>query len=223
MEKKEDTISRVRTLLKGSSSDTFLTDSFLYSMALKYAKLFIKRLDDSNKLARYNGLFEPLSLELIEVSKVEASCADIKTCCTVRRTKDRLPKLLNGSFGPILRTVSSVDGSKNVTKTYSAQWARMAKSTTFKYNKTLYWWWTDGYAYFPNIEWEEALFDGMWEDNIENYKCCSDHCCVNRLEEETHIPDFLFVEIEGPLRQELIGMAQLPSDKFTDNQNILRS
>lgn len=222
-ETKNETISRIRTLVKGSNVDAFLTDRFLYSMALKYAKLFIKRLDDSNKLARYNGLYQPLSMELIEVSKAEASCAHIDTRCTFMRTKYQMPELLNGSFGPILRTVSSVDGSRIINKTYAAQWAKMTKTTTFKYNKALYYWWTDGYVYFPNLNWDEVLFDGMWESDINEYKCCAEDCCVNRLTEQTNIPDFLFVDIEGPLKNELMGMMQVPSDKLTDNKNLLRS
>lgn len=221
-EKKQDTISRIRGLVKGRNVDSFLTDRFLYSLALKYAKLFIKRLDDSSKLGRYNGLYQPLAVELIDVSAAEASCASISTCCTFKRTEHKLPEILNGSFGPIIRNVSSVDGSKNLIRTYAPQYATMRKTTTFKYNKNHYYWLSDGYAYFPDLDWEEVLFLSMWENSIEEYKCCAENCCVNRLEEETNIPDFLFAEIEQPVRMELLNMIQVPPDQMTDNKSILR-
>lgn len=223
METKKETISRIRGLVKGLKQDSFLTDRFLYSLALKYAKLFIKRLDDQNKLAKYNGLYQPLAVELIEVSKAEASCNDIQTCCTFMRTKNRLPELLTGSYGPIIRTVSSIDGSQDFMKTYAPQYVKMTKTTTFKYNKSKYYWLDDGYAYFPNITWEEVLFLGMWEDSIEEYKCCEDDCCVTRQDEQTNIPEFLFVDIENPVRAELLNMLQIPPDSNSDNQNLLRN
>lgn len=222
MTTKGETISRIRGLVKGRTSDAFLTDRFLYSLALKYAKLFIKRQDDASKLGRYNGIYQPLAVELIEVSAAEASCVSISTCCTFKRTCEKLPELLNGSFGPIIRTVSSVDASKNLIRTYAAQYARFRKSTTFKYNKNLYYWLNDGYAYFPDITWEEVLFDAMWLDSIEEYKCCAEDCCANRLEEPTNIPDFLFAEIEQPIRAELLNLIQIPPDSKSDNQNLLR-
>lgn len=223
METKQETISRIRGLIKGNKQDSFLTDRFLYSLALKYAKVFIKRLDDQNKLARYNGLYQPFASELIEVNKTEASCSQITTCCTFMRTKDKLPELLNGSYGPVIRTVTAVDGSKPFIKTYAAQYVKMTNLTTFKYNKDLYYWLNNGYAYFPNIEWSEILFDAMWENSIEEYKCCAEDCCIDRLSESTNIPDFLFADIEGPVRNELLNMIQLPKDNLIDNQAIQRT
>lgn len=221
-ELKQDTISRVRRSIKGLTNDAFLTDRQIYSTVLKYAKLYIKRLDDQNKLARYQGIYQLFASDLISVSKAEASCSEIETCCTFMRTKERLPDILNGSYGPIVRTVSSVDGSKIINKTYAPQYVRMTKTVTFKYNKALYYWLSDGYAYFPNLEWEEVLFDAMWENSVEEYKCCVEDCCVNRLTERSNIPDFLFADIEAQVRNELLSLLQIPKDSINDNQNLLR-
>lgn len=219
---KGEVVSRLRGLVKGENQDSFLTDKFLYSLVLKYAKLFIKRLDDQNKIGRYEGLYEPFAAELIEVSASEASCASLATCCTFRRTKDKLPKLLTGTWGPIIRTVSSVDGSIEVRKTQSSVFTDIANTTTFKYNKNKYYWLSNGYAYFPNLEWEEVLIDGMFEDSIKPYECCVDDCCIVRQSEPSHIPDFLFADIEQPVRAELLNMIQIPKDSFSDNQSLIR-
>lgn len=222
MTTKRETISRIRGSIKGEKQDAFLTDRFIYSLILKYAKTYVKRLDDNNKLMRYSQLFETLGIDLIEVSKVEAGCVSIPTCCTVRRSENKLPKVFEASWGPIFRYVSSIDGSKEILKTYQKQYVKMAKTTTFKYNNNLYYWMSNGYAYFPNLEWDIVLFDGMWEDSIEMYKCCADKC-INRLDEPTHVPDDMLSEIEANVRQELLGMIQLPKDNLVDNQNQLRN
>ncbi len=55
-----ETISRVRNVVKGVKEDAFLTDRFLYSMILKYAKMLIRRQDNENKIMRFQSLFERL-------------------------------------------------------------------------------------------------------------------------------------------------------------------
>lgn len=222
MTSKGDTISRARRLIKADKMDSFLTNRFLYSMVLKFAKLYIKRLDDSNRLARYNSLFEVLpGVELMEVSKIEA-CVDIETCCIFRRTVNRLPAMLEGTYGSKIRSISSIDGTFQVYETTAKIYNQMVKSSTFKYNKNKYFWLNDGYAYFPEMEWELIDIDALWEDDIEQYKCCADNCCVNRIDERTNVPDYLFAEIENGLRQELMGMLQIPSDTVVDNKNVTK-
>lgn len=219
---KRETISRVRGLVKGEKQDAFLTDRFIYSTILKCAKLFVKRLDDNNKLMRYSQLFEPLGIDLKDVSTVEAGCIDIPTCCSIKRSEKKLPKVFEASWGPIFRYVSSIDGSQEIHRTYQKQYVKMARTTTFKYNKARYYWLSDGYAYFPNLDWDMILIDGMWEDSIEIYKCDATSC-VSRLDENTHIPEDLFAEIEKIVIQELLGMVQLPKDNLIDNQSQLRN
>ena len=103
------TVSRVRNTLKAVKEDAFLTDRFIYSVVSKFAKLFIKRQDNINKLLRFKSFFKPLPcVELIEVDKIEACCAGIKSGCTIMRTKDKLPSPFEGPFGPMFRTVSSI-------------------------------------------------------------------------------------------------------------------
>ena len=219
MNTKGNTISRVRRLAKGTKIDAFLTNRFLYSMILKFAKLYIKRLDDSNKLSRWNSLFEVLpGVELIDVSKIEA-CVDIDTCCTFKRTKNPLPPMLEGTYGSKIRTISTIDGTYQIYETQAKTYSKMTKSTSFKYNKNKYFWLNNGYAYFPNMDWELVDVDALWEDSIEQYKCCADDCCVDRINERSNIPDSLFVETEDGIRQELLSMMQIPSDTKADNQS----
>jgi len=224
MTTKSDTISRVRRLVKGDKLDAFLTDRFLYSQVMKYARLYIKQKDDGNKMTRYSSMFQKFpAVPLIEVSPIEAGCVDINVCCTMKRSKDRLPKILEGAFGPIIRSVTSVDGSTEVKRTDPKTWSYMTRSSTFKYNKTKYYWYMNGYTYLPDIPWDSADVDAMWEDDISEFFCDAEDCCVDRLTEPTNVPDDLFAQIEGVLKNDLLGMIQIPKDNNVDNQSILRS
>lgn len=218
-----ETVSRVRNLVKGVKEDAFLTDRLLYSLILKYAKLFIRRQDTENKIMRFQSLFEPLPcVELVEVDKVEACCADIKTNCTIMRTKDKLPVVLEGAYGPLFRTISSIDGSQQCFKTYPTTYTSMTKSSTFRYNKNKYYWYLNGYLYFPNITWEAVRIEGLWDESIAMYTCDGDQCAP-RQDDQTHFPEYLFAEIEQSVLKDLGFLLQAPTEAGDDNQNPLRS
>lgn len=217
-----DSISRVRNVLKAVKEDPFLTDRFVASMIMKYAKLLIKRQDDQDKIMRFQSLFKVLPcLELIEVDKIEACCSGIKTKCTIKRTKDKLPSLLEGAYGPLFRTISSLDTSVLVYKTYPATYTSMANSTNFKYNKNKYYWYLDQYLYFPNIDWDAVRVEGLFDGDITEFTC-ADNICTPIQQQTVSIPEYLFAEIEQMVIKEMLTSGQVPSDGPDDKQNILR-
>lgn len=218
-----DTVSRVRNVIKGVKEDAFLTDRFLYSLILKYAKLYIRRQDTENKIMRFQSLFEPLPcVELVEVDKIEACCSGIKSGCKIMRTKDKLPLVLEGAYGPLFRTISSIDGEIEVFKTYPTTYVDMTKTSNFKYNKTKYYWYLNGYLYFPNIEWESVRIEGLWDESIAMYTCDGD-VCQPRQDDQTHIPEYLFAEIEQNVLKDLGMMIQTPVEGQDDKMSQLRS
>ena len=218
-----ETVSRVRNIIKGVKEDAFLTDRFLYSLILKYAKLYIRRQDTENKIMRFQSLFEPLPcVELIEVDKIEACCTGVKTHCKIQRTKDKLPTLLEGTYGPLFRSVSSIDGSVEMIKTYPATYTAMTHSVNFKYNKTKYFWYLNGYLYFPNIEWEAVRIEGLWDESVSMYTCDSD-VCSPRQDDQTHFPEYLFAEIEQAVLKDLVVLLQAPNEDKDDKMSPLRT
>jgi hypothetical protein len=218
-----DSISRVRNLLKAVKEDPFITDRFLYSLILKYAKLLIKRQDNENRIMRFQSLFETIPcIELTEVDKVEACCTGIRTNCTIRRTKDKLPDVLEGSYGPLFRSITSLDRSIEVYRTYPSIYTSIANSTNAKYNKTKYYWYLDGYLYFPNIEWEGVLVEGLWTANVDYLKCDGDDCQLKQ-DHLVHIPEYLFAEIEQLVMKDLGLFVQMPNESLDDKQSPLRS
>lgn len=224
METKGNTISRVRGLVKGGKTDAFLTDRFLYSLVLSVAKAYIKRLDDSNKLGRYSSIYQVLpGVKLEEVSTIEAGCVNIGICCKIMRSEEPLPPVLQGSWGPVVRSITSIDGSTDIKRTDPKTYVNITKSSTFRYNKNFYYWIRNNYIYFPNVEWPVVDIEAMWEDDIEEFKCDADNCCVNRRDEKTNIPDYLFNDIEEPVRQKLLNVVQIPRDNIADNQSLLKS
>ena len=218
-----ETISRVRNLLKGVIEDAFITDRFIYTVILKYSKALIRRQDNESKLMQFDSLFQVLPyVELIEVDTIEADCAGIKTGCTIMRTKNKLPKVFNGSIGPIFRAITPIDGSDTFQQTRAAIYVAFNKSTNFKYNKTKYFWYKNGYLYFPNITWDAVSIEGMWEEPIGDYCGVDSDACEQIQDTEFNIPDYLYAEIEQMTINEIMNLGKVPLDASDDSQNILR-
>jgi len=219
----EESISRIRNLVKAVKEDAFLTDRFIYSLIIKYANYVVRKLDNENKIMRIQSLFEKLPcVELVEVSTIDACCAGIQTNCTIMRTKEHLPEPLEGSEGPLIRSVTSLDGSVILTNTSPTTYTLMTNQPTFKYNKTQYYWYLEGHLYFPNIEWEGVRVDGIFTESTHKYHCDEDQC-ENRQKDRLAVPDFIFAEVESAVLKELGFMIQTPTETQDDKQNPLRS
>jgi hypothetical protein len=213
-------ISRVRNTLKAVKEDPFLTDRTIYYSLMKYAQTLIKREDNQFRLMKMSQIFKVLPyVELIDVDKIEAGCVGVYSECYFKRSKDKLPTILNGMFGPIIRTTSSIDGSIEMFRTDPGTWISITKSTTFKYNKRPYFWYLNGYIYCPNIDWDairiEAIFDGQLDT------CDTDPCLI-RQDDAFVLPEYLFSEAEQYVVKELTMTMQIPTDGPDDSQNALR-
>jgi hypothetical protein len=215
-----EAISRVRNTLKAVKEDPFLTDRMIYYSLLKYAQTLIKREDNQFRLMKMSQIFKVLPyVELIDVDKVEAGCVGVYSGCYFKRSKDKLPNILNGMFGPIIRTVSSIDSSIEMFRTDPGTWTSITRSTTYKYNNRKYFWYLNGYLYCPNIDWDairiEAIFDGQLDT------CDTDPCAI-RQDDPFVLPEYLFSEAEQYVIKELTMAMSIPTDGPDDSQNSLR-
>ena len=215
-----ETISRVRNTLKAVKEDAFLTDRIIYSSLLKYAQTLIKREDNQFRLMKISSLFRVLPyIELIDVDKVEAGCVGVYSGCYFKRSKEKIPGILNGMAGPIIRTTSSIDGTIEMFRTDPGTWVSMTKTTTWKYNRNFYFWYLDGYIYCPNVDWEAIRMEAIFEGTLET---CNTKECETRQNEPFSLPEYLFSEVEQFVIKELTMTISIPTDGPDDSQNTLR-
>jgi hypothetical protein len=217
-----DVISRLRIQFKGVRQDSFMTDRMIYAFVLKHAKWLMKREDAKNKLMAFSGVIQTMDyVELVEIDKVEACCTGIKSDCKIKRTKDKLPVFLQGYFGPLIRTISSIDASEELQPILPSIYIGIANSKNYRFNKTKYYWFLNDYLYFPNLEWEAVRIEGIFEDDISAYTCEEDKCIVKQ-EQSFNVPDYLLGELEGQVMKDMMGLFQIPADPTADKQNIAR-
>lgn len=214
-------IGRIRTRLKAVKQDAFLTDRFLYGVISKHAKFLMKREDDKNKLMRFNSVFQPLDyVELEEVDRVAAGCKGITSGITFKRSIKPLPAFTEGYWGPLIRDVTSIDGSEECQPTNPGTFLNIARSKNFKYNKNKYYWFLNDHLYFPNMEWDAVRLEGVFQDDISAFNG-GDRC---RLFQDLYfnVPDYLLKEMEAETMKDLREMFGIPDDEDNDKANLVR-
>lgn len=213
-----EVISRIRNEIKAESQDAFVTDRYVYSLINKFAQLYMRRQDVSNKLMRFNSVWKVLPfIELIEVDKIEAECVGVYSGCTFMRTKDKLPKMIEGYWGPLIRSVTSIDGSTSLQPTYPSTFVSMSKTSTFRYNTTKYFWYLNGYIYVPNVTWNAIKLEGVFDSDISEWLC--DEKCIPRYEQQMNIPEAMFAEIEQQVLSTMMNTFRLPSEDSDNKLN----
>jgi hypothetical protein len=217
-----DITSRIRSQVKAVKQDSMLTDRLIYSIILKHSKWLMKREDSKNRLMSFSGVMQTMDfVELIEIDKVEACCTGLKSDCKIKRTKDKMPIFLQGYYGPLIRTISSIDGSEELQPTLPSVYLGLSKSKNFRFNKAKYYWYLDDYLYFPNLEWDAIRIEGIFEEDISMYTCAPDNC-IQKIDLLFNVPDYLFGELEAAVLKDIIAMYQIPSDASPDKQNVAR-
>jgi len=224
MTKVGEAISRVRNVLKAVKEDPFMTDRFIYSIILKHAKALIKREANMANIFKYTSLFKEIPcLELIEVDKIDACCSGIRTGCTFKRSKYKLPGFYQLDMGPVIKSVTSLDYSQDLVRTQPELYTTLTKASSFKYNKQKYYWIINDYLYLPNADWDAVRITAMFDEDVSSELCGKEeNNCVIEQERDLNIPEHLFTEIEQLTLTEILTAGQIPSDGADDSQNIMR-
>ena len=214
-------ISRVRNAIKAVDTDSFVTDRVIYSNLIKFAKFYIKQQTGQSTQSRFNSLFVKLPcVELVDVDKIEA-CCNVQSDIIIKRTKDKLPGVIEGMQGPLLRSVASMDGYTEAFRTTPQLYSAMMKTSKARYNTTRYYWFINGYLYLPNVDWDALAVEGIFEDRL--VPSCGDPCSSIQ-DQFLNIPPELFAQIEQQVVNEFLRSAQLNTDTaIGDKQSILRS
>jgi hypothetical protein len=214
-------ISRVRNAVKAVDTDSFITDRVIYSNIMKFAKFYIKQQTAQSNQSRFNSLFVKLPcVELIDVDKIEA-CCNVQSEIIIKRTKDKLPGVLEGGQGPLLRSVASMDGYTEAFRTTPQLYSALMKTSAARYNSTRYYWFLNGYLYLPNVQWDALAVEGIFEDKL--MPSCADPCGSIQ-DQFLNIPPDLFAQIEQQVVNEFLRSTQINTDvAIGDKQSILRS
>lgn len=203
-----------------------MTNKYVFSVLRSNRDLLLKQVDSKFQLMKLGYLFQVLKcVDLVPVSTID-ECCGIKTNCTIYRTKNKLPHVITASWGPIFRMVSSLDGFTDFYYITVPEWNRRQEDPINKYDKQLYYIWSDGYLFFPNIEWKKIKIEALFEEDIEKYNDCEgdyDHC-KSFLDNTFRIPKELFKACLDMTNMSIMNEYQrIPDDQQPDKNETRKN
>lgn len=191
---------------KEVNSDSRITDRFIYNEAISVKNLLLKQEEGKNRIFKMYSLFKTLlKVELIEVSSVEA--CGIDSDCTLKRTKDKLPVMIETAGGFLIKNVSSVDGGESLILTTELSLSRkISLNDKHAQNEGLFFF-KNGYMYFYNIEWDYVMIEAVFEDpdEIDNLNLCNPEAtpCKPAYERQFSLPNYLDKSLKDLLNESL--------------------
>lgn len=220
-------ISNVRTDLKKANADSKMTNKMIFTLISKHANWLIERSSNSYKLGRKDLIYQIYKCaEVIDVPTIDPCCG-ITTKCRIKRTKDRLPAMYEDSWGVLLKSVYSIDGSTTLENATKESYVIKKNNPWGPTKKHSYYFFEDGYLYgdLPKKINIQALF----KDDISSYNMVYNNCdcpaplskdCKVFLDTVWTVPELLQAMVIDAVIKELTPMIQLPNQERIDkNEN----
>lgn len=204
--------------MKSVQADNRTTNKFIYSIIDKHARWLINRESSKIRLMKMDYLFQ--TLKCVKVVEVPATddCCGLRTKCKVWRTEQKVPALYEDSDGVILKSVYSVDGSMEFTPIKIQEYMRKLENPHSRYDKSRYFYYNNGYLYFPNVDIKMIQVKGYFVDDVIN-QCdpnCKEKECKSKLDNEFRIPPRLIGELMNFAFQDLVNSKKVPNDVQID-------
>jgi len=215
---KAEVISRLRNGLNEVTGDSRYSNRYLWNVFLTASKDLIKQDADKGRIYSQANIWESICIKMEPVPSVLCNCISLPTDCTVYRSKEKLPKIIESTDGFIYRFISTPDLSKSFTLTSPFSYSVKKE---IKYNKEKYAFIHDGYIFTPDHTYPQLIISGIFEGNTSSFKCdntsTSTGSCYSALNQSISLNDYLIRTAITMSLQELIGTKQIPKDELTNN------
>lgn len=212
---KRSAIGILRDMLKERNADSTYSNQFLYNVLMEHARWLIKRDINSGRIYKNTGFFRPLRCQdIIEVSTID-ECCPVKTNCRIFRTKHKMPEMWQDDTGPIIKTVTSVDGRTDFFVTTITTWENKQGDPYQQESQQKYTFYSDGYFWFPIHNPHKANILAFFIDDVSSLSGCTDKKpCVRFLDSEFLVPSWLHGEMFSKALEQIAGITKrLPEDE----------
>lgn len=213
-------ISKVRKSIQEKDTDSTYTNKFLYSKIVENAKWLISREIKSGGIWTNSSLFQTRRcMPVIKVPKSDP-CCPINTGCVMYRTRYKLDSIWNGIDGPIILSVTSLDGSTRFDVLSPEAFENKKKNPYSKYSKELYAIIdSDGFLWWEEQAPKKVHIRAFFKEDINNkYSCKNEPLKCNPFMDRLFIiPGKIEAEIIDKVVEQVLGRTKAaPADESID-------
>lgn len=206
--------------VKQHNADSKLSKRKVYSTFYRIAKVLIDRDIRDRKLYKNTDIYKTICINMIQVDANTCPCIELETGCLITRSEEKLPKLLNTIFGPLIYSVTTIIGNKKIDITTPSS---AISKTKIKGVSGIYGFIENEYLYLTK-DIEAVKMRAVFEGDITKYECdykpeLKESDCNNWLDRVTFIPDRLLSDVVSMSISELLkSFMQVPYDNLNDKQ-----
>lgn len=220
---KGELISQVRNQLRIANSDSRLTNRLIWSIIQKHSEWLIKRESRKLRVLNQDTIFQTIKCADVDYAPAIDDCCGVRSKCKVFRTRDKIPEVYEDDWGVIIKSVYTIDGSLEFTHITIHEYMRKLENPHSRYDKTPYFFYNNGYLYFPMSTIRKVMIKGYFTDEIVNdcEDCTDEEPCLSMLDSPVRIPKYLLGELMDFVLKEISGITlQIEQDEQIDkNEN----
>lgn len=216
-------ISEVRKDLRENDADSRMSNKFIYAAIKRNANTLIQQRSDAFRILKQQSFYQWLKCVVVEEAPAIDPCCGVRSKCKVYRTRDRLPRMYEDSYGAIIKNVMTIDGSVELQPCTPDAWDRKRKNPWGKDGAMtdIYYFYDDGYLYFPNKDWKKVKIRGFFQEDISQLNLCDDCAntpsttCFRYMDNQFYVPPDLWKYIrEATIKDMMAGYKQIQPDTF---------
>lgn len=212
-------VSRIRDSIKEQFGDSRYSNRYLFSLFKTKAKTLISIDAGKGNLFKQNNSWKTICIDMEIASSIFCEEVCIPYDKYLYRSKCKLPKLMEASSGTLLKSLTTVDFSKNINLVSPTEFFVKKK---IRFNTEKYAFIQNGYL-FTNVSYPVLLLVSIPEEitytnceELSNVKTCN-----TALFGDFFIPAYLEEPVFQMCLQELMGTKQIQTDE-APNQNSLQ-
>ena len=216
--KNSELVSRVVNGLNSLNKDSRIPKRYILRLATDKAIFLMAQKFRDRSLFRESNLFKTVDcFELKEIDKVSCDIVEFRTCNTVMRSVNKLPRLLYFKYGSSLKEVTNIDYGFEFKPTSISKFRRDKKRQEFGPDKFFYL--KDDYLYLPESDVKRVSLSLYTPNEYESEKAnaCNNNKCLNPWDMEFVVSDKIADVVVQETIKEVSMRLRIPED---ENPNL---
>jgi hypothetical protein len=202
-------VSRLRSALKETTSDSMYSNRGLWNEFISEAKVFIKRdADNERKIYKTTEAWQKVCLKMEKSSPILCNL-NIPLTYSIYKSLFKLPNLFETSTGPLVQFISTPDNSVNITLVTPLEFQI---KTSLRYSKGRFAFIYDGYLW-TNLPYSNLVLSGVFFDTKVDCECNPVvKICSSMLDKPCGVPSYLVAPAVTSTLQKLLPTLNRPTD-----------
>lgn len=220
----EQFVSDVIKSLNIDTKDTMPSKRYVLNVGKRVSIMFMAKAIRSRSLYRESSIFTNIDcFEMEEVDPNKCGIHFFKNCQELVKSKNKLPELLFTRYGSSIKTVTSIDSSKQFEEVTESKYIRNKRRQN-EFNDENQFYIKDSYLYIPDyyiksVSLQLITLDRKSAEEVD----CDKQSCKSVWEHEFIAPDKFLDGILRTTIKEVSNQLQIPEDENPNLDSNLKS